>query len=73
MKHQFSYVSLVYMSYSSIEIGKNVLLIILIFSQFTPMYVPKSLSNASAEVLTQLRHYLCILSIVFKMVFLPHD
>ena len=69
----FICISRLYVILRSIEIGKNVLIIILIFSQFTPMYVPKSLSNASAQVLTQLRHYLCILSIVFKMVFLPHD
>ena len=37
-------------------IKKCIMLMILIFSQFTPMYVSKNLSNAHAQVLTQLRH-----------------
>ena len=40
---------------------------ILIFSQFTPMYVSKNLSNAPAQVLTQLRHWMINLKIEKKL------
>ena len=52
----FISISRLYFILRSIKIVKNVLTT-LIFSQFTPIYVPKNLSNAPAQVLTQLRHW----------------
>ena len=57
MRHQNSYVCLVCISYSDQYKLQEVYYINHIdFSQFTPMCVPKNLSNAPAQVLIQLRH-----------------
>ena len=45
---------------------KGFIVAILIFSQFTPMYVAKYLENAPAQALTQLHHCnLCFILLYF--------
>ena len=65
MRHQFSAVSLVYISYFR-SIGIHIILIILILSQFTPICVSKNLSNAPAQILNQLRHFLLLDTFSYK-------
>ena len=56
----YMYVSFIFHTQINRNSKKCIILIILILSQFTAMYVPKNLKNAPAQVLTQLRH--CIFS-----------
>ena len=55
------YVCFIYVSWK-----KGFIVAILIFSQFTPMYVAKYLENAPAQALTQLHHCnLCFILLYF--------
>ena len=54
--HNETYVLLIFHIQININCKKCIIVVILIFSQFKPMSVPKNLENAPALVLTQLRH-----------------
>ena len=53
------YLSFIFHSQINRNCKKYIILITLIFSQFTPIYVPKNLSNAPVQVLSQLHHWFC--------------
>ena len=60
--HNETYVLLIFNIQVNINCKKCVIVLVLIFSQFKPVPVPKNLESAPALVLTQLHHWA-----VFKM------
>ena len=52
-----TYISLIFHTQININSKKYIIILILIFSQFSPMFVPENLKSTAAYVLTQLRHW----------------